>query len=123
MCRLASHRDTRPPRFRPFFGSILPGVTSDAIADSATVVVAPDVLGSELGSEVVMLSLRDGTYYGLDEVGAEIWRLVQAPTTIASIVSSLMDTYDVDAQRCRADVVSMVRVMRERGLVEVRDTA
>lgn len=68
-----------------------------------------------------MLSLRDGTYYGLDEVGAEIWHLLQTPTTIGNIVSSLIDMYDVDPLRCRADVITIVRAMRERGLVEVRD--
>ena len=95
--------------------------TDPTIADSATVTVAPDVLGSELGSEVVMLSLRDGTYYGLDEVGAEIWRLIQAPMTIGRLVASLVDTYDVDAGRCRMDVISLITSLRDRGLVEVRD--
>ena len=33
------------------------------------IAIAPDVLASEVGPEVVMLSLRDGTYYGLDGVG------------------------------------------------------
>ena len=94
--------------------------SESAIPDSATVAVAPDVLGSELGSEVVMLSLRDGTYYGLDEVGAEIWRLIQTPTTIDRIVSSIVDTYDVDARRCRSDVINLVVALRDRGLVEVR---
>jgi len=95
--------------------------TDSTIPDSATVTVAPDVLGSELGSEVVMLSLRDGTYYGLDDVGAEIWRLIQAPTTIGRLVASLVDTYDVDERRCRTDVISLVTSLRDRGLVEVRD--
>lgn len=94
--------------------------TESTIPDSATVAVAPDVLGSELGSEVVMLSLRDGTYYGLDDVGAEIWRLIQRPMTIEHIVASLVDTYDVDAGRCRTDVISLVTTLRDRGLVEIR---
>jgi hypothetical protein len=95
--------------------------TESTIPDSATVTVASDVLGSELGSEIVMLSLRDGTYYGLDDVGAEIWRLIQGPMTIGRIVASLVDTYDVDARRCRADVIRLVAALRDRGLVDIRD--
>lgn len=95
--------------------------TESTIPDSATVTVASDVLGSELGSEVVMLSLRDGMYYGLDDVGAEIWRLIQGPMTIGRIVASLVDTYDVDARRCRADVIRLVAALRDRGLVDIRD--
>ena len=93
------------------------------MSDAAVVVVAADVLGSELGSEVVMLNLRDATYYGLDEVGAEVWRLIQRPITIGRVIASLVDAYDVDAQQCRTDVINLVAVLRERGLVEVRDGA
>lgn len=67
-----------------------------------------------------MLNLRDGTYYGLDDVGAEIWRMIQRPMTVGRLVASLVDTYDVDARRCRADVVTLVAALRDRGLVEVR---
>ncbi len=112
------------PEIPLIFRQYTAGVASaSTIPDSAVVAIAPDVLGSELGSEVVMLSLRDGTYYGLEEVGAEVWRLIQAPITIRSIVDSLVGTYDVDARRCRADVISLVIALRDRGLVEVRDPA
>lgn len=112
------HAPEIPLIFRQYTARMSTGST---IPDSATVTVGPDVLGSELGSEVVMLSLRDGTYYGLDEVGAEIWRLIQGPMTIGMLVASLVETYDVDAPRCRTDVISLVTSLRDRGLVEVRD--
>jgi len=53
-------------------------------------------------------------------VGAEIWRLIQTPTTVADIVSALVDMYDVDAARCRMDVISLVAALRDRRLVDVR---
>ena len=68
-----------------------------------------------------MLSLRDGTYYGLDGVGVEIWRMLQTPVTIDRIVAALVETYDVDADRCRGDVRSVIRTLVQRGLVEVRE--
>jgi hypothetical protein len=98
-------------------------ITDPALSDAAVVVVAPDVLGSELGTEIVMLNLRDATYYGLDDVGAEVWKLIQRPITIGRVVASLVETYDVDAERCRADVIGLVAGLRERGLVEVREGA
>jgi Coenzyme PQQ synthesis protein D (PqqD) len=92
------------------------------IGDSVIVAIARDVLGSEIGSEVVMLNLRDGTYYGLDDVGAEIWRLIQTPTTIDRVVTALVDMYDVDTHRCRADAIALLENLAERGLVEVRNS-
>ena len=67
------------------------------------------------------LSLRDATYYGLDDVGAEIWRLIQTPKTVADIVAALVAMYDVDAGRCRADVINLVAALRDRRLVDVRN--
>jgi hypothetical protein len=96
-------------------------MTRAAISDSATIAIAPDVLASELAAEVVMLSLRDGIYYGLDGVGVEIWRMLQTPATVPHIVAVLVETYDVDAARCRNDVLTLLSTLVERGLVEIRE--
>jgi hypothetical protein len=98
-------------------------MTRSTISDSATIAMASDVLASELGPEVVMLSLRDGTYYGLEGVGVEIWRMLQTPVTIPRIVAALVETYEVDAERCRSDVLTVIVTLVERGLVEVREPA
>jgi hypothetical protein len=98
-------------------------VSAASLPDSAIVAIASDVLASELGSEVVMLSLRDGIYYGLDAVGAEVWRLVQSPSTIGHIVATIVDTFDVEEERCRADVVALIATLRDRQLVHVRERA
>ena len=87
---------------------------------ASTVVVAPDVLSTQLGSEHVMLNLRDGTYYGLDEVGSRIWMLLQTPIQVAGICDVIAGEYDVDADRCRADVFRLLHELMRRGLVEIR---
>lgn len=98
-------------------------MTGWTITDSATIAIAPDVLASEVGPEVVMLSLHDGTYYGLDGVGVEIWRLLQTPVTIPHIVAVLVETYDIDADRCRSDLLTVIATLADRGLVEIREPA
>jgi hypothetical protein len=97
------------------------GLSMPEISDAATVVMAPDVLSSELGSEYVLLNLQDGTYYGLDEVGADIWTRLQTPVTIADICDAIVTEYDVDAERCRRDVLKLLHDLAKRGLVEIRD--
>ncbi len=87
---------------------------------ASTVVVAPDVLSTQLGTEQVMLNLRDGTYYGLDEVGSRIWMLLQSPVQVGSICDAIAGEYDVEADRCRADVFRLLHELMQRGLVEIR---
>jgi hypothetical protein len=90
------------------------------IAMSSTVVVAEEVLSSALGSEHVLLNLRDGMYYGLEAVGSEIWKLVQRPITVAEICRVVSEAHDVGPERCRADVMRLLSEMAERRLVDVR---
>jgi hypothetical protein len=91
-----------------------------AFEPSALVVVAPDVLSSTIGSEQVMLNLRDGIYYGLEAIGSEIWTLLQQPITVAEICQVVVDRYDVEGERCRQDVVGLLGELVKRGLIEVR---
>jgi Coenzyme PQQ synthesis protein D (PqqD) len=88
---------------------------------SAVVVVANDVLSSELGSEHVLLNLRDGIYYGLEDVGSDIWRLLQKPVSVGEICGAILETREVDAERCRHDVLELLAELVDRHLVELRD--
>jgi hypothetical protein len=91
----------------------------ETIPLSAMVVVADDVLSSELGSEHVLLNLRDGTYYGLEDVGSHIWKMVQNPVSVAEICEAIVETHEVDPERCRRDVVKLLGELMERRLVEL----
>ena len=93
------------------------------ISDAATVAIAPDVLASELGAEFVMLSLKDGIYYGLDEVGGRVWKLAQTQVTVREICQAITEEYDVEHERCRRDVLNLLADLLTRGLIEVRDPA
>jgi Coenzyme PQQ synthesis protein D (PqqD) len=70
-------------------------------------------------SEYVVLSLKNGTYYGLDNVGAEVWRLVETPTTVGDICGKLVEMFEVDGDTCRRDVLRLVNELADNGLVEI----
>ena len=94
---------------------------SRALPLSAVVVVAGDVLSSDLGSEHVLLNLHDGVYYGLEDVGSDIWKLLQQPVSISDICGVIVETRDVDPERCRRDVIRLVGELVAHKLVELRD--
>ncbi|MFI5280417.1 MAG: PqqD family peptide modification chaperone [Gemmatimonadales bacterium] len=94
----------------------MPGPT---IPESAAIVVADGVLASDFGSEQVILNLRDGVYYGLEDVGARIWQLLQRPTTLAAMRAVLVEEFDVDAERCEQDLRALIADLGARGLVKI----
>jgi hypothetical protein len=73
----------------------------------------------DLQGEAVILQLNAGVYYGLNEVGARVWALVQQPTAFGDIVRTLGDEYDVDPLRCADDLRTLIHEMSDAGLVRV----
>lgn len=84
------------------------------------VVASSEQLASSVGGETVILGLKAGRYYGVDNVGARVWQMVQTPTPVADIRNTIVAEYDVDPQRCEADLLKLLDQMVEAHLVEVR---
>ena len=91
----------------------------DALPANAAVVVTADQLSTRLGEEIVILGLRDSVYYGLSDVGARIWDLIQTPRTVDEILSALVAEYDVTAPDAADGLDRLLRELETRGLVAI----
>lgn len=94
--------------------------TSFSLGD--TVVVSNDQVAADLAEEVVILGMKEGTYFSVSAVAARIWALLQTPHRLADVVATLTSEYDVPADVCTAEVLAFVEELAARGLV-VRDAA
>jgi len=86
-----------------------------------TVLFSPDVISQEVSGETVILDLASECYFGLDEVGTRIWQLIRERGELRAIYSTLLEEYDVDAQRLLADLEALITDACERGLVTLSD--
>jgi hypothetical protein len=91
------------------------------VSKDSIVVASNDQVSSDLAGEVVMLSLKNGTYYGLDEVGARIWDLIQQPQSVGAVRDIILDEYAVEPERCERDMLALLSDLEDAGLIEVRD--
>jgi hypothetical protein len=98
-------------------------VMKRAVSVDSVIVAAKDQVSSDLGGEVAILDLKAGMYYGLDEVGAHIWELVQKPTVVSEIQVMIIEQYDVETMRAERDVLAFLQRLADEGLIEVRDEA
>ena len=89
----------------------------------SVVVAASEQVSCPLGEESAILNLKNSVYYGLDPVGAHVWKLLCEPKCVAELRDSLLDEYDVEAGRCEQDLLELLEKMRGEGLIEVRDVA
>ena len=74
---------------------------------------------SDLGNEVAILNLRTGKYFGLNPIGAFIWKLIQEKRAIADIRNAVVDAYDVAADRCESDVHALLDALLAEDLIVV----
>jgi len=89
------------------------------ISRTSLITVSNEQVSCELAGEAAILNLADGIYYGLNEVGAAVWKMLQEPRTVDQICLGVMDQFDVDAERCERDVLELLRDLRSRGLIEI----
>ena len=85
---------------------------------SAKITRHPDMLSAEIGGEAVMMSIEKGAYFGLNPVATRIWDLIEQPRTVAELIASITDEYDVPDEQCQADVQGFVADMIARGLAQ-----
>ena len=85
----------------------------------ASAVASTGQLSTRLGEEIVILGLRDSVYYGLSDVGARVWDLLQTRRTIAELVSIVVAEYEVSADRAAQDVSALLGDLQARGLVAI----
>jgi hypothetical protein len=87
----------------------------------STISMSRDQVSSDLDEEVAILGLERGIYYGLNAVGAKVWRLIREPKTVREICDTLLDEYDVDSERCERAVLVLLEDLEREGLIEVCD--
>ena len=78
-------------------------------------------MSCDLAGEAAILNIKNGVYYGLDPVGARIWKLVQEPREVVEIQNAISAEYDVEPERCARDLFGLLNKLLEEGLIEVKD--
>ena len=68
-----------------------------------------ELLEGDIDGETVMMSIEQGTYYGLDPIGSEIWALLDTPRSVAEICATMGERYDVEPLECERDVLVFLR--------------
>jgi hypothetical protein len=90
---------------------------------NANVRLADGVLFQELDGEAVLLSTRNGQYYGLNELGARLWQGLTTGDSMATVMAAVLAEYEVAEERLVADVTRFVDTLEQTGLITVERNA
>ena len=83
--------------------------------------VCPSTLFRDLDGEMVLVNLDRGTYFGLDEIGHQIWTQITNCPSIEQAFVALESQYEVEPDQLRSDMKTLILQLNEHGLVELND--
>ncbi|MEZ0256676.1 MAG: PqqD family protein, partial [Chthoniobacter sp.] len=88
-------------------------MTTQLLADSrVSQVVGP--ISADLNGEIAILDPASGLYFGLNEVGAFIWKRIGTGCLISEISAAVRETYEVPPEDCDADILQLLEEFLDR---------
>lgn len=87
-----------------------------ALSLDRALALSADALFRELDGEGVILDLATGRYFGVDRVGARIWRLVGELRTLRRVHEQLVAEFEVAPDRVERDLLEFAALLVARGL-------
>lgn len=76
-----------------------------------------EILTAPLDDSLLMMSVEQGKYFGLNGAGPRIWELLEQAMTEDELVEALLAEYEVTREVCAAEVAVFLAGLRERHLL------
>lgn len=89
-------------------------ITSDTMVQHSDAFVTATV-----DDALVMMSMEKGAYYGLDEIGSQIWTQLAEPTRVVALCEALAARYEAPAAQIEADVKAFLQELLDEGMVQI----
>jgi hypothetical protein len=79
----------------------------------------PGLVTSNIDGEIVMMSVDNGEYYGLDEIGSRIWDLLENTISVENLVEKLTEEFEVEKGDCMNDTIEFLKELLSKNLILV----
>jgi hypothetical protein len=90
-----------------------------SISLESIAVASNELVTANLEGEVVILGFNSGSYYGLDQVGAFVWALLQNPRKVSDVRDAIFEKYDVGFDRCEQDLLALLVKLADKQLIDL----
>jgi len=81
--------------------------------------ISPEVSWREVEDEIVVLHLKSGSYYSLNEAGKYIWKQCSGNKSLLQIERSVAKKYDLSSEKARVDVDKLFSHLLKENLITV----
>ena len=78
---------------------------------------SPTAVETNVGPEIILMSVENGECYGLGQPGSDIWRLMTPPITFANLIARLCADYDATPNTIESDLLELLEDFHRRNLI------
>ena len=89
-------------------------------AEATVITRSSELVSSDIDGEVVMMSIENGKYYGLDKTGSRIWELLENPFSVSDLIGQLLLEFEVNRETCKNDVITFLQKLDEDNMLEIK---
>jgi hypothetical protein len=75
-------------------------------------------MARRVDDDVVILDITSGQFFGINDVGALVWDLLEHDTTRDVLVEAVTAEFDVDSKQAGDDIDALIAQLSNAGLVE-----
>ncbi len=81
-----------------------------------------EIVTGNIQNEIVMMSIENGKYYGMNPVGSRIWELIENKVKVSSLCKALQKEFDVQSTVCRSEVLTFLNTLYAKNLLSIDAT-
>ena len=79
-----------------------------------------DVISTEVGGDLALMSIPNGCYYALNCAASAIWRKLEEPIRVDQLSAALIDEYNGDARQIEQDLREPLEKWLAWSLIEMK---
>ena len=76
-----------------------------------------DIIAKELKGEMVLLNMKNGDYFTLNDMGTEVYNHICKGIEVEEIVDILFEQYDVEYDKLKNDITSLIAELKEKDII------
>jgi len=86
---------------------------------STTLCRKKEQIFSEVENEVILLSIENGEYINLNEVGSYIWRLLENEITFEQLIVYLLNKFTISRKECEEETLPFLEELIENQVIHI----
>ena len=90
------------------------------ISISSIISKSDNLLEATMKDSLALMSIEQGSYYGLNPVGKIIWENIDNPVDVKSLVDLLLNKFTIDEDTCKKETLNFLKELEKREMINIK---